>query len=93
MKCPQHPILALGVAHDGEAHEGGLAEIEAAVTIMVQECLKFLAPLAFRESAPIEFLNWNLDSINYLLDGFRDPFPAETGAQNGVSFGHSLPGT
>ena len=93
MKRPQHPMLALGGAHERKAHEGRSTKIKATVTVMVQERLKLLVAVGFRESAPIEPLDGNLDSIDHILHGFRDPFPAKTAVKNRMSVDHALPGT
>jgi hypothetical protein len=59
---------------------------------MVQEHLKPLAALRFCQRPPIEPLDGNLDSIEHILHGFRDAFPAETAAQNRMPLRYPLPG-
>src|SRR5689334_18378530 len=92
MKRPQHPMLALGGAHERKTHDGCLAKIEATGTVLVKERLKPLVALGFRESAPIEPLDGNLNLTDHVLHRFRDPLPAKTAAQNRMSLGHPLPG-
>jgi hypothetical protein len=84
-------MLALGGAHERKAHEGRLAKIEATGTVLLEERLKALVALGFRESAPIGPLDGNLDSIDHVLHGLYDPFPAKTAAQNRMSLGDPLP--
>src|SRR5882762_7475770 len=82
MSRPQHPMLALGGAHEHQAHEGRLIELEATHAFAVLERLKPLLALGLRDGAPIEPLDGNLDSLDHLLHGLRDAFPAKTAAQN-----------
>src|SRR4030081_3676373 len=92
MGRPQHPMLALGGAHEHQAHEGRLIELEATHAFAVQERLKPLLALSPRDSAPIEALDGNLDPLDHLLHGLRDAFPAKTAAQNRMPLGDPLPG-
>src|ERR1700720_2364293 len=92
MNRPKHQMLAFSGAHEREAHERRLTDIEASCAVMVQKRLKPPLPLSFRESAPIELLDGYLDSIDHVLHGFRDSLPAETRAQNRMSLRHPLPG-
>src|SRR5438309_2633915 len=93
MSRPQHPMLALRGAHEHQAHERRLIELEATPALALQERLKPLLALSPRYSAPIEPLDGNLDSLEHLLHGLRDAFPAETAAQNRMALGEALPGT
>src|SRR5712664_2097052 len=92
MSRPQHPMLALGGAHEHQAHEGRVIELEAKHAFAVQERLKPLLALSLRDSAPIEPLDGNLDSLDHVLHGLRDAFPAKTAAQNRMPLGDPLPG-
>src|SRR5882762_3017546 len=92
MGRPQHPMLALGGLHKHQAHEGRLIELEATHAFSVQERLKPLLTLSLRDSAPIEPLDGNLDSLDHLLHGLRDTLPAEAAAQNRMPLGDPLPG-
>jgi len=73
-----------------EAHEGGLAKIDATDAILLQERLKALSAFGFCKIAPIISLDRNLDSIDHLLHGIRDAFPAEAAAQNRMSLDDPL---
>src|SRR4029077_1488403 len=91
MKRPQRPILALAGTYERTAHEGRLIELEATGTVITQERLEALAALGFRESPPIQPFDRDLDSVEHLLHGFRDAFPAIAGAQDRMSLDNSLP--
>src|SRR5438552_18524129 len=92
MSRPQHPMLALGGPHEHQAHEGRMVELEATLALALQERLKPLPALSLRDSAPIEPLDGNPDSLDHLLHGLRDAFPAGTAAQRGMPLGDPLPG-
>src|SRR6266513_4302846 len=92
MSRPQHPMLALRGAHEREAHEGRLIELEATHALALEERLKPLLALRPRERAPIEPLEGNLDALEHLLHGLRDAFPAKTAAQSRMALGEALPG-
>src|SRR5438552_1194354 len=92
MSRPQHPMLALGGPHEHQAHEGRMVELEATLALALQERLKPLLALSPRDSAPIEPLDGNLDSLDHLLHGLRDAFPAKAAAQNRMPLGEALPG-
>src|SRR5439155_16149057 len=91
MERPQHPMLALGSANEYEAHEGRVIEIETPGTVITQERLEARPALGFRERAPIEPLDGDLDVIEHLLCGVHDAFPAEAAAQNRMSLDDPLP--
>src|SRR5437773_2606551 len=91
MKAPQHPMLVLGRVHEHEAHEGRLIEMETTGTVITQERLEALPALGFRERAPIEPLNGDLNPIEHLLHGFGDAFPEEAAAQDRMSLDDALP--
>src|SRR5467141_2807646 len=91
MKRPQRPILALAGTYERKAHERRLIELEAAGTVITQERLEALAALGFRESPPIQPFDGDLDSVEYLLHGLPDTFPAIAAAQDGMSLDNSLP--
>src|SRR2546422_10197596 len=76
MKRPQRPILALAGTYERKAHEGRLIEIETPGTVITQERLEALPAVSFREIAPIQPFDGDLDSVEHLLHGFRDAFPA-----------------
>jgi hypothetical protein len=71
---------------------GALTELEAPDAFVVHERLEPLPALGFRQRAPVESLDGNLDSIDHVLHGFGDAFPPKAGAQNRVPLGHPLPG-
>src|SRR5882762_5063332 len=91
MKRPQRPMLALAGTYERKAHEGRLIELEATGTVITQERLEALAALGFRESPPIQPFDGDLDSVEHLLHGFRDAFPAIAAAQNRMSLDDPLP--
>src|SRR5467141_1734715 len=91
MKRPQRPMLALAGTYERKAHEGRLIELEATGTVITQERLEALAALGFRESPPIQPFDGDLDSVEHLLHGFRDTFPAIAAAQDRMSLDNSLP--
>src|SRR3954467_11850273 len=93
MKCPQDPILAIGVAHQGKAHERRLAEVEITDPVAVEKCLIPRIALGFTKRPPIEAFYWNLGFVEHLLHGLRHTFPAETAAQDRMSVNHLLPST
>src|SRR6266849_5084573 len=64
MERPQHPMLFLGSAHEYEAHEGRLSEIETTGTVITQERLEALSAVGFREIAPIQPLDDPLPRAN-----------------------------
>src|SRR2546427_9915635 len=92
MSRPQPPMLALGGAHEHQAHEGRLIELEATPAFAVLERLKPLLALSLRDGAPIEPLDGNLNSLDHVLHGLRDAFPAKTAAQNRRPLADPLPG-
>src|SRR6267143_2510707 len=91
MKRPQRPMLALAGTYERKAHEGRLIELEAPGAVITQERLEALAALGFRESPPIQPFDGDLDSVEYLLHGFPDTFPAIAAAQDRMSLDNSLP--
>src|SRR2546427_756674 len=91
MKRPQRPMLALAGTYERKAHEGRLIELEATGTVITQERLEARPALGFRERAPIEPLDGDLDVIEHLLCGVHDAFPAEAAAQNRMSLDDPLP--
>src|SRR6266705_1964699 len=91
MKRPQRPMRALAGTYERKAHEGRLIELEATGTVITQERLEALAALGFRESPPIQPFDGDLDSVEHLLHGFSDAFPAIAAAQDRMSLDNSLP--
>src|SRR6267143_1895485 len=91
MKRPQRPILALAGTYERKAHEGRLIEIETPGTVITHKRLEALPAVSFREIAPIQPFDGDLDSVEHLLHGFRDTFPAIAAAQNRMSLDDPLP--
>src|SRR4029077_19305954 len=91
MKRPQRPILALAGTYERKAHEGRLIEIETPGTVITHKRLEALPAVFFREIAPIQPFDGDLDSVEHLLHGFRDAFPAIAGAQDRMSLDNTLP--
>src|SRR2546422_3537525 len=91
MKRPQRPILALAGTYERKAHEGRLIKIETPGTVITHKRLEALPAVSFREIAPIEPFDGDLDSVEYLLHGFSDTFPAIAAAQDRMSLDNSLP--
>src|SRR6267378_3156027 len=91
MKRPQRPILALAGTYERKAHEGRLIEIETPGTVITHKHLEALPAVSFREIAPIQPCDGDLDSVEHLLHGFSDAFPAIAAAQDRMSLDNSLP--
>ena len=68
-----------------------MIELEAARAFAVQERLKPLLALGPCDSAPVEPLDGNLDSLDHRLHGLRDAFPAKTAAQNRMPLDTGIP--
>src|SRR2546426_3366768 len=91
MKRPQRPILALAGTYERKTHEGRLIEIETPGTVITHKRLEALPAVSFREIAPIQPFDGDLDSVEHLLHGFSDAFPAIAAAQDRMSLDNSLP--
>src|SRR2546427_91185 len=91
MKRPQRPILALAGTYERKAHEGRLIEIETPGTVITHKRLEALPAVSFREIAPIQPFDGDLDSVEHLLHGFSDAFPAIAAAQDRMSLDNPLP--
>jgi hypothetical protein len=93
VRAPDRSVLAIGEAEEGEAHERGAREIEAAAAVGVEELGEPRCLLGGRGAAEIVALDGEADLLADHLEGLLAALPDEGGAEDRVAIRHLLEGS
>ncbi len=92
VEAPDELVLVLGPAEDGDAHQGGLAEVEAQVVVLPQEGGEPLLALRLRQGAPVVLLPGEDGVAAHHLERLLAALPEELRAQGRMPFERPDPG-
>ena len=92
MMAPHQAPRVVGDAEQGQAHEGGLAEVEPPSAIRGEERRQSRVLLLGGQPAPVLLLPGKLDPRADELERLAAPLPQEGSAQDRMPVDHQLPG-